>query len=163
MDKAYNVFICPKCGFVGYSESENAYCTRCGDPCMVRTGYNLDQWRAMSDEQRKAEVERRRIVTPPNVNAPVQPPVLPSGHPTVRPSGWIRLLKVFTIIIMIIGIIASIIYGFHMRRELDSTFIGVVYMIAGILASILSVAGVMVFLEMAEDVRAMRAMMESRR
>jgi hypothetical protein len=70
-------------------------------------------------------------------------------------SGWIDLLRVAAWVVLVVMVIASVAFAIMIGGD-DDPFIGLLIFVGGVVGSFLSVAGLMVFLDLAEDVRAIR-------
>ena len=68
---------------------------------------------------------------------------------------WVGLLTGVLNLIILIGVLASLIVGALIMGEF-SVFLGLIVMVLGILVTLLSVAGMKVFLRLAVDVRAIK-------
>ena len=85
-------------------------------------------------------------------------PVTQTAPPPPSTSSWVSLLRGTAYIIMIAGILASLIVGFSMLKR--TPLMGIAVLIIGILVSVISVAGLMVFLDMASDISKIRQLLE---
>ena len=76
-------------------------------------------------------------------------------------SKWIQILKTVSIMWLVVGILASLIYGimFMLGKRVG---LGLLVIIAGGSVSFVVAAAVMVFLDMAADVRKIRGMLEKK-
>ena len=152
MDEKNKIFICPKCGATGFSGDADASCFNCGHPWMVRTAFDAEQWKELSEEQKNAVIEdaKRRLTES-------------SDEKSAQPSGWIRFLKAVAMIWMVVSMLCSIIYGLIVAIKYEKIGLGLLAIAVGCILALVIAAAVMVFLEMAEDVRGIRGILEKRR
>ena len=152
MDEKNKIFICPKCGATGFSGDADASCFNCGHPWMVRTVYDAEQWEQLSEEQKNAAIEdaKGRLSEYPEADR-------------AQPSGWIKFLKAVAMIWMVVSMLGSIIYGVIVSIKYEKIGLGLLAIAVGCILALVIAAAVMVFLEMAEDVRGIRGILEKRK
>ena len=149
MEQNDMIFVCPKCGTVGASREGGASCFNCENQWMVRTGYDAEQWKELSAQQKNTIIEDAKKS-------------LPEDDSSTRSSGWIKMLKAIAIIWMIASMLASTAYGIVLMIEYDKTGLGVLSIAVGCFLALIITAAVMVFLDMAADVRRIRGMLEKK-
>jgi uncharacterized Zn finger protein (UPF0148 family) len=152
MDEKNKIFICPKCGAAGFSGDTDASCFNCGHPWMVHTGYDAEQWENLSAEQKNAAIDnaKKRLSDYPEEDR-------------AKPSGWIKFLKTVAMIWMVVSMLGSIIYGLIVAIKYERVGLGLLTIAVGCILTLVIAASVMVFLEMAEDVRGIRGILERRK
>ena len=166
MSNQRDVYICPVCRTSWFSAVQ-CKCSKCGHDT-ARSACTEAQWKTMSDEEKSKVKEEtlqkwnalsdaERVKLGHAAPAPV-----PSGNPAdsaSSSSGWISALRAFVYVVLVVGILGSLIAGLVILG--DAPAVGLLIMIGGIIVSILSAAAVMVFLDMATDVRAIRQLLEN--
>ncbi len=88
-------------------------------------------------------------------------------QPSVKASGWVTLLRVVAIINIVLGCLLSLILGVGVMLSGQvpgflGVLLGLLIMGAGVLLSFVNAATIMVFLNMAADIRTIRAAAERR-
>lgn len=150
------MYFCPSCGSVMGSKKP-CNCGKCGTEMLV-SPFQATQWIDMSSEERDAAVknwlalspaERATVMESRESAAQHKKEAAQTAAPSSSASSWVSLLRGCAYFIMIAGILASLIIGFSMMKR--TPLVGIAVLIIGILVSLLSVAGLMVFLDMASD------------
>lgn len=159
------MYFCPSCGSVLGSQKP-CFCVKCGAE-MVASPYKATRWIDMTTEERDAAAkqwiglspaERTAFIESGALEAQQKKPVTQTAPPPPSTSSWVSLLRGTAYIIMIAGILASLIVGFSMLKR--TPLMGIAVLIIGILVSVISVAGLMVFLDMASDISKIRQLLE---
>lgn len=172
MDGAKKAFVCKTCGSWGYA-SKSWFCTYDGTE-MTPIPYRSAEWERISAEE-KNRVIRHWMNTSIWNDLSISPKEARKGSEQEKtddplseahPSLWISLLRGTAYLIMLLGILSSLIYGLMLLfagRGETAGILGIFVIIGGCLLSILSVAGIMVFLDIAADIRTMRILTENNR
>ena len=155
-DDAKYIFICPRCGKkYGLKERIIKICSDCNVK-IIDTGYTRDVWFRLPSERRE-EIEERISIE--NANAPIVTPSSVENYTSSDSSSsvWVGLLRVVTWTFIIAGIIGSFVYAYQTNR-LFGAYIRNWFWI-GVIGSILTLiiaASIMVFLDIADDVRSIK-------
>ena len=83
-----------------------------------------------------------------------------------KSSGWVKLLRTVAIVGIVLGCLLSVLTGAGIMLSagtLAAVVVGLLVMIVGSLMAFISAASIMIFLDMATDVKAIRAAEERRR
>ena len=160
-------FVCPKCGSWGYA-TKSWDCTICSVR-MVPIPYETEIWTNLPSDQQNgiirhwiktkewidiSDLERMNAV----VAETAAEKALLEAENSSSFSGWINFLRVIAYFFLIGGMITSFAVGITMIRH---SVTGWLVIVLGTLCSFASMAGIMVFLDMAGDIRKIRAMLES--
>ncbi len=151
-----NMYYCPSCGMALRPKSLPCKCPQCASE-MIASPFTTSQWINMSDQERAQAIEQLRTGTYSPNNSQVSSDN-PQSQKSTQPSSsvWVSMLRIFAMLALIAGITVSI--------HIGSLFDGLpsfAVILLGIVLSILSVAGIMVFLDMAADIRVIRQKLEN--
>jgi hypothetical protein len=142
-------FYCPACkSFWQAESSSNAAienCLNCGNHPYY-TGYTAEAWKAL-DQSSKDEV-CARLATRQNI------PSEPTEHPHLQKSVWMRLVRTQGWFIFAIMVIFAITIASQMVDE--QPFLSFLIVAAAIVLGLFTVAFIMMFVDMAVDLRATR-------
>lgn len=134
---------------------------------MVVSPYKATQWIDMPTEERDTAVkkylglsaeERKEAIDRGEFELKQK---LLMTQQTAAPSvsSWIGMLRGSAYIVLFAGILASLFFGISLMKS-GPVLIGLAVLIIGVIISLLSVAGLMVFLDMASDISAIRQRIE---
>ena len=164
------MYFCSGCRTVRGSK-EQCYCPNCGK-LMLPSQYYADQWIDMSaderdqaigkwlsytEAERNTELEKQRVQRQEDVKV-----LLETHSQEMNTSTWVKLLRGVATVIMIAGILASLLGGTALMGN-DHFLLGVIVIALGSLISLFSVAGMMVFLDMASDLTAVRQLLSQKK
>lgn len=124
---------------------------------MVATAYEANQWASLSPQEKEKAIEEcicNAVIT----ETPPPTAKTPSGNLSYT-SSWATLLRGVIYIFLAIEIIASLIGGIALIGS-GQAVLGLVVIVLGCIMAFISVAGIMVFLDMAVDVSKIRQLME---
>lgn len=88
----------------------------------------------------------------------VKEPKKPEVQYSSGSSGWIRILRTTVMLVLVLGMLGGIISGVGLMENAPG--IGLLVIILTIPIALVSASGIMVFLDMAEDIRAIRDKLE---
>lgn len=74
----------------------------------------------------------------------------------MKSSKWVSLIRTLMWLVIAVGVIASLTAGVVLGIESESPILAFVIMVGGILFTLLLNAAIMIFLDMADDIRAIR-------
>lgn len=171
MDNPKRAFVCKKCGMWGYA-SKSCFCKNDGIE-MTPIPYRYAEWESMSAEDQSTVIRywmrTSKWIGLSNNQEDVQEEYeqekVTNLQSNAYPTLWISLLRAAAYLLMILGILSSVIYGITLLINGRGGIapLGIIVIIGGCLLSILSVAGIMVFLDIAMDIRKVRTLMENDR
>ena len=143
---SYFMYVCPACGKIYNSEIyRKMSCLHCGTT-VAYTGYRKGAWENLSAEEKEIILEEVK-------KTPIQ------SMAEAKRSVWVRLLDSLLNFVILVGILASVVGAFVLI--LDEWFgLGVLVLVGGILGTLLSVAGLKLFLGIASDIRAIRELLQ---
>lgn len=153
-------YYCPACKSFWQSESTSEAniqpCGTCGGAPLY-TGYSAEYWKSLSQLEKDAVCARltARAAANASVGGPAQKRV--SGS-----TAWISFLRVLSWFIFISTIAAGGIIAYN-ASEYGFEGEGFLIVVASIVVAFSIVAGMMVFLGMAEDLRAIRHTFEGKK
>lgn len=143
------MYICPSCGRV-QALHEPGQCTNCGGS-LISLQCSEDEWNtwsAMSPEKQQ-EIQSRYVNAPPSSDdAP------PAGSYVPDESKWVTFLRALAFIHIVLGCIVSVVLGVSLGNVIGNR-VTLIIILAGVLLSFGRVAVIMVFLNMASDIRSM--------
>lgn len=169
LDFEKTIFICMNCGAVGSSSGTECTCKKCKSK-MEPTPYSSSQWIEMPTERREAAIEKwmglpsqdRATQVEQSKNAPQQNvSYTRTEGGSSSPAGftWIGLLRGAAYFCMFAGIFAALVFGFSLISG-HQALLGFIVIVLGVLGSLIGVAGIMVFLNMADDISRIRRAVE---
>ena len=142
------IYICPNCMRTYKAPLKtNGICGKCQAKTYY-SGFSEAEWNDLSEEARN-ECKKKLFV---NLNISS---VDSAARASYTPSGWVTLLRVVTWLFIVAGIIGSFVYAYEVRRYFTDN-----WFITGIVGTILTLiiaAIIMVFLDLADDVRTIRS------
>ena len=148
------VYICPKCGDTYVCPEDGEwYCATCGE-VLIPSGYTEEEWNALSQDWRQA------IISKATGKFTGSDASYPNSSSFTKNNGWNNLLRSIMGIYLTLLCVGIFIIGFNIGRSTGSTALGLVIIVLGILLAFISVAAVMVFLDMSSDIRAIRQILE---
>lgn len=165
-EKDRPIYICPKCGAIYNSQT---VCAKCN--CEVKlTPYNAVQWLEMTPEERKEAAHKWMLMSDGEKEKAIRQSTIHGEQHTVQnsssfpieansPSGWISLLRGFAYLVLVLEIIVSCVAGVVLIGDQQLLY-GIAVIVLGIILSFLSVAFLMVFLDMATDISQIRKTLE---
>ena len=148
------VYVCPNCKhwYSHEADEKTPVCPNCHHE-LVEADFGYAYFSGMTKEE-KANIKQRYLATH---ELPMTPYV--GEEDDNSSSGWIRGLNVFSWVAFFAIIIAGLVIASPFLREAPGY--GVLIIIVAFLLAFLSVAGTMVFLGMASDLKAIRKNLES--
>ena len=171
MDGTKRAFVCKKCGSWAYA-SKSWSCAYDGTE-MEPIPYDLAQWEHLSAKDQNSVIRHWMNTSiwiglsniPVEVRKEFEQEMAEYPASNAHSTLWITLLRGAAYVILILGILSSLVYGIMLliNGKGGVWTLGVIVIIGGCLLSVLSIAGIMVFLDMAADIRILRVLMESSR
>ena len=150
------VYVCPNCKswYSHEADRKESICPNCQHK-LVETDIDYEEFSAMAKEE-KQRVKQQYLDTH---ELPVTPHAEAEDENSA--SGWISGLKIFSWVSFFAIIIAGLVLSIPYFNYSYSQGYGVLIIIAAFLVAFLSVAGMMVFLGMASDLKAIRKNLEN--
>ena len=162
------VYVCPMCGtsLLSYGPCK---CSRCRSET-IKSSITAEQWNSMNDQEKiksksavlegwsKLSSQEKSAINPAAAASSSANGYTYGQKESVSSSMWVSVLRGVAWAVIIIGILASIIGGVTLMSR--QGLLGLVVIILGCAVSVLSVAGIMVFLDMADDLRTIRSLVE---
>lgn len=144
-------YYCPACKSLWQSESTSETnvqpCGTCGGAPLF-TGYAVERWKELSQTEKDAVYAK--------LKEKYNERMAPGGPAGKRGYGWIKGLRVFSWLSFVGIIIAGIAAAVTVGEESGSTGIALLIVAGSIVLAFCTVAALMVFLGMAEDLRDVR-------
>lgn len=150
-----SIYVCPNCKhwYSHEADEKTAVCPNCHHE-LVEADIGYAYFSRMTKEE-KANAKQQYLATH---ELPMTPYV---GNEEEASSGWISGLKIFSWVSFFAIIIAGLVLSIPYFNYSYSQGYGVLIIIAAFLVAFLSVAGMMVFLGMASDLKAIRKNLEN--
>ena len=151
------IYICPKCGSIsGFSKGVEGKCSDCGS-VTIPTDIAEYVWYAKPKDERE-RIKNAYITGGKEIGMPPAFNAADSSN-----SGWVSLLRGVVTVWLVLGCIASLVTGIlvgSLFRGGAGFFAAIVIIAVGVLLSFVSVAAIMVFLDMSSDIRSIKQMLE---
>ena len=157
-----DIYICPKCGATyGSAKGVEKKCSDCG-LFTISTGITEQAWYAKSKDER--DRIKSTIYIRPDKSATTSHTYGAAGSRS-DDSGWASLLRGVATFWLILGCIASLVSGIlvgSLIRGGAGFFAAIVIIAAGVFLSFVSVAAIMVFLDVSSDIRSIKLTLDNK-